>query len=365
MFSANLLFFISHFSGICLDGATRKYSTSNPVAVRLLLSLTTSSLVMSFTAAAYSTSTWRKHESAMNSFTEFQNIYGASAWPIPTPVIVNYITWMFSERNVKSATVASYLSSLKFIHTMKGLSPVNFDSVPIKVLLRGKENIEMYRPYFPPTRKVMTLPLLKILGHEIACTNWAHDSKLVVWAAALVGFFGSFRMGEILPNPPFNADDTLLWSDVKFVSNDHILFHVKHPKSRSSQGDFIDIFTVTGLGVCPVTTLRKLHLSISAHPDTPVFQFANGTPLTCKKFNETLSLLLTPHIGIHAKQITCHSFRAGIPSALARFPSIANLTDIKGWARWNGNDHFRYTRLKVDERRYTFSKIMHIFGSKH
>ena len=81
--------------------------------------------------------------------------------------------------------------------------------------------MEIYADQVKGTRKVMSLPLLKILGNEIAKTTWDENSKQVVWSAFTLSFFGSFRMGEILPQQEntFSPLDTLLWSDVKFLEN--------------------------------------------------------------------------------------------------------------------------------------------------
>ena len=130
--------------------------------------------------------------------------------------------------------------------------------------MRGKENMEIYANQIKGTRKVMSLPLLKILGNEIAKLNWNENSKQVVWSAFTLSFFGSFRMGEILPQQEntFSPLDTLLWSDVKFLENNHILVHVKTPKSRLPQGEFVDIFQFDGQGVCPVKAIMALRDSL-------------------------------------------------------------------------------------------------------
>ena len=120
--------------------------------------------------------------------------------------------------------------------------------------------MEIYADQVKGTRKVMSLPLLKILGNEIAKTTWDENSKQVVWSALTLAFFGSFRMGEILSQQEnsFSPRDTLLWSDLKFLDQNHILIHVKTPKSRLPQGEFIDIFTFEGHNVCPVRALMAL-----------------------------------------------------------------------------------------------------------
>jgi hypothetical protein len=81
-----------------------------------------------------------------------------------------------------------------------------------------QKNLDFYSAIAKGARKALSFPLLKILSHETALTNWTDIKKQVVWTAMSVAFFGSFRLGEILSENPtkFNSAETLMWSDVKF-----------------------------------------------------------------------------------------------------------------------------------------------------
>lgn len=48
----------------------------------------------------------------------------------------------------------------------------------------------------------------------------------------------------------------------------------------------------------------------------PIFCHEDGTPLTCRKFNEYLKLLLGRHSNFAGGAISAHSFRAGITTIL-------------------------------------------------
>ena len=343
---------------------SRKYSTTSVQAARLGVPGLHSAPVGAVLSASYSCSTWKRHEAAFNSFRVFESHSGSVKWPITVDTLLDYSTWLANHRKVKASTIESYLSSLKSLHELKGFPSKSFDNPLLKAVIRGIDNLELYDCNPKHTRKVMTLPLLKLLGHEIAGTSWSENSKLTVWCASTVAFFGCFRMGEILPAESGNTDDTLLWQDVKIYDESHVLFHIKTPKSKNKQGEFVDIFRVKGHGVCPVMAITKLRSSLPLQcSKNPVFMFENGTLLTMKKFNNILQTLLTPHIGHHAQQMSCHSFRAGIPSTLAKFPDLANSQDIKGWARWKGEDYNRYTRLEVNRRRHIFTKVMSILNN--
>jgi hypothetical protein len=66
-------------------------------------------------------------------------------------------------------------------------------------MLKGAKNLSLYKNIFKPAKFVMSYQLLRILGHEIATSNWKQDSKTVFWSACCLAFFGSFRIAEILP----------------------------------------------------------------------------------------------------------------------------------------------------------------------
>ena len=66
----------------------------------------------------------------------------------------------------------SYLSSLATIHRLRNVSDENFSNYIVKTIVRGAEILALYEDYTKETRKVMTLPLLRLIGHEIACSDW-------------------------------------------------------------------------------------------------------------------------------------------------------------------------------------------------
>jgi len=203
------------------------------------------------------------------------------------------------------------------------------------------------------TRKVMTLPLLIILGNQIATSNWSDTSKQLVWTAATLAFFGSMRFGELLPacKNSFCPEDTFLWSDVKSLSEDSFLLHIKTPKSKAKEGEFVDIFTFENYGVCPVVALKELKSLCFSNPNSPVFMFPEGHYLTQSCMNDLINQLFTPLLGPVASHLKCHSFRSAIPSAIGKCPALAGEKETKGWGRWSSSAYLLYSRLKLDQKR--------------
>ena len=216
-------------------------------------------------AASFATSSWKKLNSALNSIKEYTATIGEGGedleWPIPCKTIEGYICWAI-EKGLKANTVEQYIGSLVTIHKLRNIDSSTCTSFNVDRLLKGAKNREQYSDKPKHTRKVMSLPLLKILGHEIALSEWEDDSKDVIWTAAVLAFFGSLRFGEMLGTGEwkYNPYETLLWSDVKIFENSALL-HIKVTKNCSKEGEFVDIFPFPGHGCCPLAALVNLNKS--------------------------------------------------------------------------------------------------------
>ena len=310
--------------------------------------------------ASLANSTWQKHGSALKCFKNFE-VFSQKKfdWPLSKECVRGFVSWAVQTSKLKPSTVQSYISSLSYMHKVNDLDNKNCSDFVVKSLIKGAENLNFYRKISENTRKVMTLPLLKILGHQIAASDWSEDSKQVFWTALTVAFFGSFRFGEILcsSTTSFIEDESLLWKDV-ILKEDSVLIKIKIPKSRNAKGEFVDLFRIPNCTFCPVLALRKLHAIRSRNPQKPVFEFASGSLLTSGSLNSCLVKLLRPIIGESATSISGHSFRAALPSVLANRPDLASDEDIKRWGRWSSASFQLYTRLKPQQRRIIFSKIV-------
>ncbi len=186
-------------------------------------------------------STWAKYSSGFQAFCEFESATDRQyAWPLSREVWRSFIIWCHYDKKLSSNSIRTYLSALKCVHTLRGLSCSHLDEDKLsKLLLNGAEHIGTNFSTHPNTRRAMTLPLLISLGRRIAGTSWPALDKQVIWAAATTGFFGTVRMGEILASAEksFSPGSDLLWKDVRCSSPNSLLLHLKNPKSgRHSWG---------------------------------------------------------------------------------------------------------------------------------
>ena len=79
--------------------------------------------------AAYADATWKKIFSAYNSFLKFcvaKNFN--SSFPIDEFTLGSFIDWATFENRVSPSTISAYISHLRLIHKLKGISTVGCDS---------------------------------------------------------------------------------------------------------------------------------------------------------------------------------------------------------------------------------------------
>ena len=309
--------------------------------------------------------TWAKHRSAWNLYKSFCNIFNVNFdMPIPIKIVRAFATWAITERNLKSATVKSYISSLNTAHTLSNTDSIILNSDPcLKMILKGAENVFYAGKPCKTDRLPMNIHLLNILCHKIYNLNWTDFSKQVVWTACVISFFSSCRMGELLPAHEnyFDPLTTLTWGKIKFLDRNEAIIFIPFTKTTGFKGKLLDIFEAKEGKICPAATLAKLKQmaekrNLLKH-DIPVFSFSNTKFLTRKKLNFYLAELLADFTDPYHK-ITGHSFRAAIPSALALSTADSKVADIKEWCRWNSDSYLLYTKNESDQRKAIFDRVV-------
>jgi len=284
-------------------------------------------------------------------------------WPLPLDCIKGFVAWCLSSKHLSAGTVKTYLSALSLAHTLKGLGEnAHLRDKLISMMLTGAEKLSLTEPKpIQNARRVMTLPLLRILGHKIASSSWDKLKRQSVWTACLVAFFASARMGEILAKKESTTDTSseLTWGDLKWPDKDSVLLKIKCTKSASKKGEVLDLFAFSS-HCCPIAAISKLKklqnkMGIFG-PDSAVFRIQNGKNLTPNLLNKLLKGLLQDTI-LEGDLISCHSFRAGLTSLLAKHQGVFTSDKIKSWGRWKSGCFERYTRLRRDQKKGIYSRL--------
>jgi hypothetical protein len=190
-------------------------------------------------------------------------------WPLEIEVIRGYVNWALSIRRLSPETVKVYLSDFKMAHKIRNLEAKFENDYFINAMIKGARNMLLYSTIAKRSRFVMSFPLLKLLGHEIATSNCSQDSKSVFWTACCVAFFGSFRLGEILPRSNEQEPETLTWNQIKFTKNSSVVINTRFPKViRGNSGDFVDLFEIKKQQFLPF-----LSVEIPCEPENQLIRY--------------------------------------------------------------------------------------------
>lgn len=254
-------------------------------------------------------------------------------------------------------------------HELRGLpKPAGLQQA--KSCIKGAEHLNVTAaPSAKPLRRVVTLPMIKIIGHKLASTGWTEVDKQTVWTSCILAFFTSARLGELLATSQhcFDPTATLVWTDIKLRGDGSAILTVRLPKS--GHPEYLDVFPFPGHSCCPMEALL-LHKELQekaglAAPDGPVFRMSNGQNLTPAALNKILKSLLKGVVDYSKDSISCHSFRAGMASTLNKFPHLATSEDIRGWGRWDSACYLKYARLNLDKKKAIFQRIAKALNSPH
>ena len=317
--------------------------------------------------ASLANSTWKKYRSAWTALDDYQTYSKTELrWPLSEDTLRGYVLYLLTVRGLKTTSARAYMSSLACLHRLKGFPNYKMEDDIMTAIMRGAENLQMIDPNSKENRRrVMTIPMLRHLGHRLASSGWEKPAIQTIWSASLTAFFGTTRMGELLSPSESWADptSTLTWACVQYrKETDSFMLHIRLAKMRSPQGEFIDLFPFTKIkGLCPVAALKKqwrLQKSLGrGNLEDPVFTYPSGNFVTTEAFNKALRILLEDVVDFKQDSISCHSFRAGLPSLISQFPELMSVEDIKSWGRWSGESYAKYTRLGDTQKKKLFGMI--------
>ena len=274
--------------------------------------------------------------------------------PISPRQTTLFVAWLL-KRNLSSGTIQTYISGVKTLHLVKGVTPPEIRTPLLQHILGGKKNQELIdkREGLKKTRLPMTPPMMKILKKELLAANLSNLDKACHWAVATIALAGGFRISELLcPSPnTFDPNFSLLNNNIKLVtrgSADCIQITLKREKTNKSHlSTVVDIFA-SGSSICPVRAYSKYdRLSSHQQPNLPAFRLSSGANFTNKMLNTFLKNKLNPHVRANGF-LSGHSFRTGLCSLLGR--AGYSDKDLKSAGRWSSSAFEFYSKLPRTKR---------------
>ena len=309
------------------------------------------SIIRDAIAASVAANTKSGYKTAVGMLKACQDSLGRNfSLPLSDSDILCFVAFM-AKRNVLDTTISSYLSAIRYAMLSIGHQCENLRTPVVAQVLKGIRNLKRdpQAIVMKKTRRAMTIPHLRLLGHALSIGNLSTYTKNLVWAVAMLAFWGSVRIGELL-GPlarAFDPKSSFLMSDIAFSEEEARLW-IRSPKCCTPTGDIIEVFRVPDTTLDPLLAIKHyFRLRGKSHGearDLPFFIEEDGSFFTKQKFNLLLHSLLDPFVKDDRDSLTGHSFRAG----LATLMEVAGFSEdeVKAWGRWSSEAFRRYCKEK-------------------
>ena len=300
-----------------------------------------------FCSQGVAPSTRSTYQSALRKFAEFCSLYSIiTPFPVSESILCYFSSYLAC-KTLSPQTIKTYLAGIRHMQITLGLpEPRAFSSLPrLRLVQSGIQRTHAQQSSSPAK---IRLPITPAILRKIQ-EQWSAKSSdldiLMLWAAAVLCFFGFFRAGEItVPSQnSFDSKRHLSWGDVAVDNPMHpTMLRVKLKCSKTDQfGKGVEVYVGrTGCLLCPVAATLA-YMASRGSQEGAFFQFKTGQPLTKAKFTQHVRTALQA-AGLPYLNFAGHSFRIGAATSAAR----AGIEDsvIRTLGRWNSAAFLVYIR---------------------
>ena len=241
-----------------------------------------------------------------------------------------------------------YLSGVRHLQISAGL-PDPFRPLPwpkLEYVLKGIKRSQSIRaPAAGRERLPITPAILKKIKAYWSGQTPSPDLSML-WAAFLLGFFGFLRSGEftVPDDSSFDPQCHLTPQDVAVDCHHHpsmVRVVLKQSKTDPFRLGVPIFLGRSNSELCPVAAILG-YLVVRGFDNGPLFQFADGRPLTRQRLVHHLHKALAA-VGVDPGKFSGHSFRIGAATTAAARGVEDSL--IKTLGRWESAAYQRYIKL--------------------
>jgi hypothetical protein len=301
-------------------------------------------------AKSVSKATWKTRNAALQKLLAFLKTQKLTlSWPLEDEKINGFILWCFANK-MSPLTINSYVFSLSSLQKNLGFGAFKIKNSQAEILLKGAKNS---RKLLARNRKPITLKILESIKEKLKIKIKNKLLKKVIWSAFTMAFFGCLRMGEIVceNENTYHKDSAFCWEDIK-IHESYLQLNLKNTKNNQKNVK-IYIFKYAKKKLCPFRAFlsykKTFQKIFNVSSSVPVFRMDRTTLLTKRFLNKFLKE--------HYTDLSCHSFRAGIPSAIEKIPNSLFKKQIMNFGRWNSNSFSSYQRYKLSQKKWIFVNI--------
>ena len=262
----------------------------------------------------------------------------------PLPATEHVLILFVAElaQSVCHATIHSYLSAVRNLHTIEGYQDPVAGSTRLEMVLRGVQRAKAH----PGKMKLPVTPLILHRIREDLQGGHEKEDARMLRAACCLAFFCFMRVAEFTIDRAgqFYARVHLTPYDISLDSQERpTLTQVRIKSSKTDQFHMgTSVFlAATGTGLCPVSAVL-CYLAERPRARGPMFLLGSREPLMRVKFVTLFRRVLNTD-GIQANAFTGHSFRIGAATTAAAKGVPDNI--IKALRRWTSEAYQVYIWL--------------------
>ena len=268
--------------------------------------------------------------------------FGRTPMPADSNTIYGYA--QFLSRSMLPSSVRNYLSGVRTLHLLHGLSYQFTDDYLLQTELRG---ISRLNPHVPVRAKPITPKILMVFRKIMNKNSSLH---CCVWACSLFLFYSLSRLGSLLPRSRTSRRRTFLTKDrVRFTREGLLLTFLQTKTIQFGKRRLHVPLLRIDSELCPVQAYMRV--SSAGSVGDPAFTFRkNGKVawLTPFKFITTFRSVLHEGGVEHASLFTGHSFRRG--GATWAFQSGFPGEMIQVLGDWASDAYKRYLEFSMQDK---------------
>jgi len=272
---------------------------------------------------------------------------------LPTSVGTLSLFAQMISRSFRSVeTVKNYISGVKLLHVLMEKPCVAFESLNLKLALRGMARLSRHTPKQAlPITKELLLNMFQVL-------EFTHVNDFVFWSLFLLAFFTMSRKSNLVVTSLNTPVKCLVRQDV-IVGEHSLLVVFKWSKTNQfgKRVHMIPLLELKGSPLCPVSAFKIMCNILPITGNKPAFCMIKGStvlPVTYEELHKVLRIQLGK-LGLNPNSYSSHSFRRG--AASCAFKAGVNAHLIQAMGDWSSDSYKRYLCLDLTDKLSAVNKM--------
>ncbi|XP_053145785.1 uncharacterized protein LOC128342483 [Hemicordylus capensis] len=256
------------------------------------------------------------------------------AWPAPPEHLMQYLVHLRGE-GLTVSTMAGQLAALAFYTKSRGLLDHSGD-FRVRHMLEGWAR---ETPAQPDQRRPITPDALCRAVQSLGAICSSPYEEALFRAAALVAFYGAFRVGELFPKGSRGTVARVMQKSDLVMDSATVSLRLRFSKTDQwGRGQLVTLHRADNRLMCPVQALGA-YMVARGEAEGCLFVHAAGNPLSQYQFWAVMRKAF--HVaGVSTGHLSSHSFRirAALAAANLNYPGAA----IQHLGCWQSAAYCRY-----------------------